>query len=163
MMQPVNDMGGLAGVRRDDLGIERRIATSPFAYANLSMSTSQRWSASASSSTTSPPTSPPLFTPHPRRPKRAACSGGLSSTTRLSTPAGSTWLRSRSECSKDNVSIVASKAVTGSLPRSTLAVSAKPKRRPNQLDVLDRQGQNQDGACLSRSLAQRVIITVQGN
>ena len=33
-------------------------------------------------------------------PKRAACSGGLSSTTRPSTPAGSTWLRSRSACSK---------------------------------------------------------------
>ena len=33
----------------------------------------------------------------------------------------------------------------------------------NQLDVLHRQGQNQNGARLSRSLAQRVIITVQGN
>ncbi len=33
-------------------------------------------------------------------PKRVACSGGLSSTTRPSTPAGSAWLRSRSACSK---------------------------------------------------------------
>ena len=32
---------------------------------------------------------------------------------------GSTWLRSRSACSKANVSIAASKAPTGSLPRST--------------------------------------------
>ena len=45
---------------------------------------------------------------------------------------------------KANVSIAASKAPTGSLPRSTrLAVSAKPKRRSHQLDVLHRQGQNQ--------------------
>jgi ABC transporter transmembrane region 2 len=34
-------------------------------------------------------------------------SGGLSSNTRPSTPAGSTWLRSRSACSKANVSIAA--------------------------------------------------------
>ena len=53
------------------------------------------------------------------RTKRAACSGGLSSTTHLSTPAGSTWLRSRSACSKANARIAASKAATGSLPRST--------------------------------------------
>ena len=44
-----------------------------------------------------------------------------------------------------------------------LAVSAKSKRRSNQLDVLHRQGQNQNGARLSRSLAQRVIITVPRN
>ena len=44
-----------------------------------------------------------------------------------------------------------------------LAVSAKPKRRSNQLDVLHRQGQNQNGACLSRSLAQRVGTSVQRN
>ena len=76
------------------------------------------------------------------RPRRAACSGGLSSTTRPNTPAGSTWLRSRSACSKANVSIVASKAATASLPRSTHG-------RPNEtkaalefkLDVLHRQGQ----------------------
>ena len=40
---------------------------------------------------------------------------------------------------------------------------AKPKRRSDQLDVLHRQGQNQNGACLSRSLAQRAIISVQRN
>jgi transposase len=40
-------------------------------------------------------------------------------TTPPSTPAGSTWLRSRSACSKANVSIAASTAATGSLPRST--------------------------------------------
>ncbi len=95
------------------------LTTSPFACANSSMSTSQRPSASASSSITSPPTPLPLSTPDSHRPKRAACSGGLSSTTRPSTPAGSTWLRSRSACSKANVSIAASKAATGSLPRST--------------------------------------------
>ena len=76
-------------------------------------------SASASSSTTSPPTPPPLSTPPSRRPRRAACSGGSTSTTPPSTPAGSTWLRSRSACSKANVSIAASKAPTGWLPRST--------------------------------------------
>ena len=65
------------------------------------------------------PTPPPLSTPRSRRSKRAACSGGLSSTTHLSTPPGSTWLRSRSVCSTANVSIAASKAATGSLPRST--------------------------------------------
>jgi transposase len=75
------------------------LTTSPFACANASMSTSQRPSASASSSITSPPTPLPLSTPHSHRPKRAACSGGLSSTTPPSTPAGSTWLRSRSACS----------------------------------------------------------------
>ena len=67
----------------------------------------------------SPPTPLPLSTLDFHRPKRAACSGGLSSTTRPSTPAGSTWLRSRAACSKANVSIAASKAATGSLPRST--------------------------------------------
>ena len=95
------------------------LTTSPFACANSSMSTSKKPSASASSSTTSPPTPPPLSTPPSRRPRRAACSGGLSSTTPPSTPAGSTWLRSRSACSKANVSIAASKAATASLPRST--------------------------------------------
>src|ERR1700734_528751 len=95
------------------------LTTSPSACASSSMSTSQRPSSSASSSPTSPPTPLPLSTPHSHRPKRAACSGGLSSTTRPSTPAGSTWLRSKSACSKANVSIAASKAATGSLPRST--------------------------------------------
>src|ERR1700722_12323982 len=95
------------------------LTTSPSACASSSMSTSQRPSSSASSSTTSPPTPLPLSTPHSHRPKRGACSGGLSSTTRPSTPAGSTWLRSRSACSKANVSIAASKAATGSSPRST--------------------------------------------
>ena len=42
------------------------------------------------------------------------------------------------------------------------AVSAKPKRRSNQLDVLHRQGQNQNGACLSRPLAQRVYNLCAG-
>ena len=44
-----------------------------------------------------------------------------------------------------------------------LAVSAKSKRQtvPNRLDVLHRQGQNQNGARLSRSLAQKVIISVR--
>ena len=66
------------------------LTTSPSACASSSMSTSQRPSSSASSSTTSPPTPLPLSTPHSYRPKRGACSGGLSSTTRPSTPAGST-------------------------------------------------------------------------
>ena len=95
------------------------LTTSPFACASSSMSTSQRPSASPSSSIASPPTTLPLSSPDSHRPNRAACSGGLSSTTRLSTPAGSTRLRSRSACSKANVSIAASKAATGSLPRST--------------------------------------------
>ena len=60
-----------------------------------------------------------LSTPPSRRPRRAACSGGSTSTTPPSTPAGSTWLRSRSACSKANVSIAESKAPTGWLPRST--------------------------------------------
>ena len=95
------------------------LTTSPFACASLSMSTSQKPSASASFSTTSPPTPPPLSTPPSRRPRRAACSGGSTSTTPPSTPAGSTWLRSRSACSKANVSIAESKAPTGWLPKST--------------------------------------------
>ena len=33
----------------------------------------------------------------------------------------------------------------------------KPKRRPHRLDVLHRQSQNQNGARLSQSLAQKVI------
>ena len=83
-------------------------------------STSQRPSASASSSITSPPTPLPLSTPHSHRPKRAACSRRLEfHYTPKPSPAGSTWLRSRSACSKANVSIAASKAPTCSLPRST--------------------------------------------
>ena len=93
----------------------------------------------------------------------AACSGGSTSTTRPSTPAGSTWLRSRSACSKANVSIAESKAPTAGCRDRRLAVSAKSKRRSNQLDVLHRQGQNQNGARLSRSLAQKVITTVPRN
>src|SRR6202451_3434103 len=95
------------------------LTTSPFACASLSMSTSLKPSVSASFSTTSPPTPPPLSTPPSRRPRRAACSGGSTSTTPPSTPAGSTWLRSRSACSKANVSIAESKAPTGWLPKST--------------------------------------------
>ena len=41
-----------------------------------------------------------------------------------------------------------------------MAGPAKPNRRPHRLDVLRRQSQNQNGARLSQSLAQRVIITV---
>ena len=65
-----------------------------------------------------------------RRPRRAACSGGSTSTTRPSTPAGSTWLRSRSACSKANVSIAASKAVSGSSPRSTSGSLSEIKAAP---------------------------------
>ena len=46
--------------------------------------------------------------------------------------------------------------ILGSLSETKAAPS-------NKLDVLHRQGQNQNGARLSRSLAQRVIISVQGN
>ena len=85
------------------------------------MSISQKPSASASSSTTPPPTPPPLSARRlPRRPRSAPrAPGGSTSTTRPSTPAGSTWLRARSACSKANVSIAESKAPTGWLPRST--------------------------------------------
>ena len=61
---------------------------------------------------------PPLSTPPSRQPRRAASSGGLSSTTRPCTPAHSTWSRSRSARSKANVSIAASKAPTASSPTS---------------------------------------------
>ena len=92
-------------------------------------------------------------------PRRAACSGGWSSTTRPSTPAGSTWLRSRSASSEANVSTAASKAATASSPRSTPGSHSATLGRDDQLDVLHRKGQNQNGACLSPP--QRVIITVQ--
>ena len=72
--------------RRVKVTGHRTATTSPFACASLSMSTSQKPSASASSSTTSPPTPPPLSTPPSRRPRRAACSGG---STRCA------WYRSR--------------------------------------------------------------------
>ena len=122
--------------------------------------------------------------PHPRRPRQplhphrcrslrriptgrsaARFSGGSSSTTRPSTPAGSTWRDRDRRRSKANVSIAASKAGTGSSPRSTSgSLSRNQKRRSNQLDVLHRQGQNQNGACLSRSLAQKShAISVQRN
>ena len=68
---------------------------------------------SASSSTTSPPTPPPLSTPPCRRPRRAACSGGSTTTTRPS----ASWLdmvQIEVGVSKANVSIAASKAVSGS-------------------------------------------------
>jgi DDE superfamily endonuclease len=42
-------------------------------------------------------------------------------------------------------------------------IQRKSRRRPHHLDVLHRQSQNQNGARLSQSLAQRVIITVQEN
>src|SRR5271165_2396554 len=106
------------------------LTTSPFACASLSTSTSQKPSASVSSSTTSPPTPPPLSTPPSHRPRRAACSGGSSSTTPPSTPAGSTWLRSRSACSKANVSVAASKAATASSPRSTHGKPSETKPPP---------------------------------
>ena len=90
------------------------------------------------------------------RPKRAACSGGLSSTTRPSTPAGSTWLRSRSACSKANVSIAASKAATGSLQRSTSGSLSETKVVPETTGCSQPTRPEQNGACLSRSLAQRM-------
>jgi hypothetical protein len=77
--------------------------------------------------------------------------------------AGSTWLRSSSARSKANVSTATSKAEIVSLARSAPAGPARPKRRPHHLDVLYRQSQNQNGAHLSQSLAQRVIIIVRGN
>ena len=101
--------------------------------------------------------------PDSHRPKRAACSGGLSSTTRPSTPAGSTWLRSRWRARRPMSRSPHRKLRPARCRDRRLAVSAKPKRRSNQLDVLHRQGQNQNGACLSRSLARKVIISVQGN
>ena len=71
------------------------------------------------------------FHPHRRRSvRRAACSGALSSTTRPSTPAGSTWLRSRSACSKANVSIAASIAATASWPRSMHGRHSETKSAP---------------------------------
>ena len=75
----------------------------------------------------------------------------------------SIWLRSRSACSKVMSRSPHRKLRPARCRDRRLAVSAKPKRRSNQLDVLHRQGQNQNGACLSRSLAQKVIISVQGN
>ena len=106
-----------------------------------------------------------LYAGFPHPPKRAACSGGLSSTTRPSTPAGSTWLRSRSACSKANVSIAASKARDRLVAEINVWQSQRNQSGARiKLDVLHRQGQNQNGACLSRSLRSKSRNNlVQGN
>ena len=65
----------------------------------------------------------------------------LSSTTRPNTPAGSTWLRSRSAC-RGPMSRSSHRKLR--LPRCRdrrMAGPTKPKRRSNQLGVLHRQGQ----------------------
>ena len=112
--------------------------TSPFACATSSISTAQKPSASASLSTISPPTPPPLFMPPSRRPKPVACSRGSSSITRPSTPAGSTWLRSRSASSNANAWTAASNSV-----RLVAEIAAGSRSAiaavPNQLDVLNRE------------------------
>ena len=121
---------------------------------------------------------------HPRRPRRqplhphrcrslrristgrssAACSGGLSSTTRPSTPAGSTWLRSeigvlkgqcldrRTESCDRLVAEIGRLSSPSETEAALESTGCSPPTRPEPKK-----------ACLSRSLAQRVIIPVQGN
>ena len=59
--------------------------------------------------------------------RRGASSGGWSSTSRPSTPAGSTWSRSRSASCAASASTAASKAATASSPRSPLGKTDETK------------------------------------
>ena len=101
------------------------LPTSPTACATSSMSTFHGPSLSASSWITLDAHRGRAYAPS-RRPRRTACSGASSSTTRPSTPAGSTWLRSRSACSEANAWTAGSRAANGSSPRS------RPGRQRNQ-------------------------------
>jgi len=93
-------------------------ATSPNACASWSMSITPRPSSFASFSTTSRPILPARSTRPSQPPRRIASASVSSSTTPQSTPAGSTWLRSKSACSAANVSTAASNSATTSSPKS---------------------------------------------
>ena len=96
-----------------------------------------------------------------RRPRRDASCAAWSSTTRQSTPAGSTWSRSRSASCAASASTAAS--ASERMPRRRnrrLATAAQRRRRAHQLDVHNREGSHKTPPSLSTT-RQRVIITVQ--
>ncbi len=82
------------------------------------------------------------------------------------TPKHASWLNMveiESVSSSASASTAASKTATASSPRSPLGKTAQPRRRPHQLDVLNRKGASQNGPRLSQTNIQGVIITVQRN
>ena len=74
-----------------------------------------------------------------------------SSTTFPSTPAGSTWSRSRSASSPANAWTVASKAIRASPPKSPLGRSSAMAPKPASTGVHNRKGPHQNGASLSEA------------
>ena len=74
---------------------------------------------------------PPARSMRPfRRRKRTACSAGWSSITLPSTPAGSTWSRSRSACCAASASTAASASARGSSPRSPPGSASEMPKAP---------------------------------
>src|SRR5882757_9090154 len=102
-------------------------ATSPNACVISSIFTIPRPSASASCSTTSRPIQQVPSTRPSRHPKPTASCAAWSSTTRQSTPHGSTWSRSRSACCAASASDDASAIAKHSKPRS---LPGKPSATP---------------------------------
>src|SRR5215203_5611105 len=107
---------GLGARSRSPSGAPPRIT--PNACANSSMFTIQTPTRSGSSRTTCRATRPAPSTRLSIRPKPGASCAASSSTTPPSTPAGSTWSRSRSGCCAANASTVESTIQRNSIARS---------------------------------------------
>ena len=129
-----------------------RRATSPTACAISSISTIPRPSRSASCSTICRPIRRAPSTRPSRRPRRIASCAAWSSTTPQSTPAGSTWSRSRSACCAASASTAAS--ATAKRLEAEIAAWERQRnadRRPHQMDVHHSARSHQTAARLSRS------------
>ena len=74
-----------------------------------------------------------------RLPRRTAYCAGWSSTTPPSTPAGSTWSRSRSACCAASASTAASAPRPPRLRNRRLGTAAQRRRRPHHMDVHHRK------------------------
>ena len=127
-----------------------RPKTTPNACANSSMSTIPMPNASALCRTTCRPTRPAPSMRPSRPPKPAAFCAAWSSTTPPSTPAGSTWSRSRSACCAASAWTAESTTQPPCQRNRRMGTTAKRRRRPHQMDVHNRKSPRQNGPRLSR-------------
>jgi hypothetical protein len=69
-----------------------------------------------------------------------------------STPAGSTWSRSKSACSAANASTAASVLGSACNPKSSLGNDSEMQHAPYQMDVHNRQGPEKIGRAYPRQI-----------
>ena len=149
--------------RRVKVTARRTAADFACACANSAMFTSPRRSAFGSFSITCRPIRPARSTLPSRRQRRGGCCNAWSSTTPKARQLAEHG-RDRDRCPQAPVPQPPHRKPRPPRRRDRrLGKTAQPRRRPHQLDVLNRKGASQNGPRLSQTNIQGVIITVQRN